>query len=183
MSNRFDSKDALLGHSYSKSVTSNWVLVLSNSSSAVSRSILNLLLVFEQKGKPKLKTQNLKEQRSLSSNTRFTYDTLSRIEGGGRQQLSPPRHPCFTDLGKKGIYFLSVITQDQTPVVANASFDRLLMRKKAISSSNYFPNVKKKVCPDLKITSIELQGRSLLMLNISERMRLYKINPQPLQLN
>lgn len=47
MSNRFDSKDALLGHSYSKSVTSNWVLVLSNSSSAVSRSILNLLLVFE----------------------------------------------------------------------------------------------------------------------------------------
>lgn len=25
--NRFDSKDALLGHSYSKSVTTNWVLV------------------------------------------------------------------------------------------------------------------------------------------------------------
>lgn len=34
--NRFDSKDALLGHSYSKSVTTNWVLVLSNPLSAVS---------------------------------------------------------------------------------------------------------------------------------------------------
>lgn len=44
--NRFDSKDALLGHSYSKSVTTNWVLVLSNPLSAVSTSILNLLLVF-----------------------------------------------------------------------------------------------------------------------------------------
>ena len=46
MSNRFDSIDALLGHSYSKSVTINWVLVLSNPLSVVSTSILILLLVF-----------------------------------------------------------------------------------------------------------------------------------------